>query len=72
MPVGQLLRALGESGMLTAWSLFLVDGTGRLSGRAPLKDVAPASRDLPLSSLELPVSTTVHPMDPMETVTQAI
>lgn len=71
LTVGQLLRALGESGMLTARSLFLVDGAGRLSGRAPLKDVALSSRDLPLSALELPVSMTVHPMDSMETVTHA-
>lgn len=71
LTVGQLLRALGESGMLTARSLFLVDGAGRLTGRAPLKDVALSSRDLPLSALELPTRTSVHPMDPMDTVTSA-
>ena len=71
MTVSQLLRSLGESGMLTARSLFLVDDAGRLTGSAPLQDVALAGRDLPLSSLELPTRVSAHPMDPMETVTRA-
>lgn len=71
MTVSQLLGSLGESGMLTARSLFLVDDAGRLTGSAPLQDVALAGRDLPLSSLELPTRVSAHPMDPMETVTRA-
>ncbi len=69
--VGELLTRLGETGMLTARSLFLVDDEGRLTGKAPLQDVAVASRDRALADLELPVSAAVRPLDTTEEVTRA-
>jgi magnesium transporter len=71
MTVGELLIRLGETGMLTARSLFLVDEENRLTGKAPLQDVALASRDTLLAELELPVSAVVRPLDSTEEVTQA-
>lgn len=71
MTVGELLTRLGETGMLTARSLFLVDEENRLTGKAPLQDVALASRGKVLAELELPVSAAVRPLDSTEVVTQA-
>jgi len=71
MTVGQLLSRLGETGMLTARALFLVDDSNRLTGKAPLREVALASRDTPLSTLEVPISISVRPMDTMDEITRA-
>jgi magnesium transporter len=72
LTVGELLTRLGETGMLTARSLFLVDDEGRLTGKAPLQDVALAPRDTALADLELPVSAAVRPLDTSEEVTRAL
>ena len=71
LTVGELLTRLGETGMLTARSLFLVDDASRLTGKAPLPDVALASRDTALADLELPVNAAVQPLDTSEEVTRA-
>lgn len=71
MTVGQLLHRLGETGMLTARALFLVDDSNRLTGKAPLREVALASRDTPLGALEVSIAVSVRPMDTMEEVTRA-
>ena len=71
LTVDELLTRLGETGMLTARSLFLVDDEGRLTGKAPLQDVALAPRDTALADLELPVSAAVRPLDTSEEVTRA-
>jgi magnesium transporter len=71
LSVGELLERLGQSGMLTARSLFLVDDQQRLTGKAPLPDVAVAPKDARLSALEQPVRAVVRPLDPMDAVTQA-
>ncbi len=71
LTVAELLERLGQRGMLTARSLFLVDDRQRLTGKAPLQDVAVAPREARLSTLEQPVRVTVQPMDPVDAVTQA-
>jgi magnesium transporter len=71
MTVGQLLERLGETGMLTARSLFLVDEDHRLTGKAPLQDVATAPRDTALATLELPITVSVQPLDSLEQITRA-
>jgi len=71
MTVGQLLNRLGETGMLTARALFLVDDGNRLTGKAPLQDVALADRDASLESLEVPIVVSVRPMDTMDEITRA-
>jgi magnesium transporter len=71
MTVGQLLKRLGETGMLTARSLFLVDDENRLTGKAPLQDVATAPRDTVLATLELPITVSVQPLDALEQITRA-
>ncbi len=69
--VGQLLQQLGQAGMLTARALFLVDDANRLTGKAPLQDVALATKDTTLADLELPISVSVGPLDPLDEVTRA-
>jgi len=69
--VSQLLKRLGKTGMLTARSLFLVDDANKLTGKAPLQDVALAPKDTVLAELELPISVSVQPEVPLQDVTQA-
>jgi magnesium transporter len=71
MTVGQLLQRLRDSSMLTARSMFLVDDAHRLVGKVALQDVALASADTVLGTLESPVPVTVQPIDPLEAVTNA-
>jgi magnesium transporter len=69
--VAQLLERLGERGMLTARSLFLVDDANRLTGKVLLQDVARVSHDTKLGVLERPVAAMVRATDPVEEVTRA-
>ena len=68
---GDTLNSLRKNGMKTARSLFLVDESHRLTGKAMLQDVALAPPGTKLSALEKPVETRVLPTDPMEDVTNA-
>lgn len=67
---GQALRRLREDGMKTARSLFLVDDSQRLTGKAALADVALADVNAPLSALEQPITASVRPTDPADTVAE--
>lgn len=59
----ETLQRLRELKMKTARNLFLVDNKNRLCGRVVLEDLALASPDTLLSSLEKPVTAFVRPID---------
>lgn len=67
----ETLNRLRDSGMNTARSLFLVDDTQRLTGKASLADVALAPADTTLGELEQPIIASVRPIDSLSEVTHA-
>lgn len=69
MTVGQSLTFLRKAKLKTARSLFLVDSSGRLSGKVHLQDIAIAEPSTTLQTLSQPVSAAVQNTAPNEEVT---
>jgi magnesium transporter len=71
MSVAQALARLRETGMKTARSLFLVDGSQGLTGKVTVHALALASPDTRLGELKEPPSVVLRPVDSVQEVTAA-
>jgi len=71
LTVGDVLNVLRERKMKTARSIFLVDDEHRLTGKIGLQQLAVASADQRLESLEEPLEAVLRPVALLEEVTAA-
>ncbi|MYM65086.1 magnesium transporter [Pseudomaricurvus sp. HS19] len=70
MTAGQALDFLRNTRLKTARALFLVDGNGRLAGKAHIQDIAVADPDTALGELSQPVTAAVSNTSTKEEVSE--
>lgn len=72
MTVSQALRALRESRVRRARSMFVVDEDNKLSGRVDVQDLALEDPDVPLVQLMLPAQAVLGPLDQREQIVELL